>query len=141
MLGRCTGTQIYINDPPIGLSFSFVGGLPAMIAPNTPQVVTVDANGIGGVTAAAGTGQLYYSINNAPFQAITMSDSAPGQFQGTLPPMANCADGIRFYVSAQGSNGSTYSDPPAAPAGCPPARAPCGSFAQASLRPGCCAGR
>ena len=117
VVGRCTGTQIYINDPPIGLTFSFVGGLPSMIAPDTTQMVTVDANGIGGVTPVAGTGQLFYSINNAPFIAVAMSDSAPGQFQGTLPAMPNCADGIRFYVSAQGSNGSTYNDPPSAPGG------------------------
>ncbi len=117
VFGRCTGTQIYINDPPIGLTFAFVGGLTAMIPPNTPYQLTVDASGIGGVTATAGTGQLFYSINNAPFQSIAMSDSAPGQFQGTLPAMPNCADGIRFYVSAQGSNGTTYSDPPTAPVG------------------------
>lgn len=117
VVGRCTGTQIYMNDPPIGLTFTFVGGIPAMIAPNTPQQVTVDATGIGGVTAQAGTGVLFYSINNAPFQSIAMTDSAPGQFQATLPAMSNCADGIRFYVSAVGSNGSTYSDPPTAPAG------------------------
>jgi len=117
VVGRCTGTQVYINDPPIGLTFSYVGGLPAMIAPNTPHQLTVDATGIGGVTATAGTGVLHYSVNNAAFQTISMSDSAPGQFQATLPAMSNCADGVRFYVTAQGSNGSTYSDPPTAPAG------------------------
>lgn len=117
VVGRCTGTEVYMNNPPIGLTFSFVGGLPSMIAPNTPEVITVDGSGIGGITAVAGTGQLFYSVNNAPFVSMPMSDSGPGQFQGTLPAMPNCADGIRFYVSAQGSNGPIYSDPPAAPAG------------------------
>ncbi len=117
VVGRCSGTQVYICTPPIGLTFSFAGGLPAMIAPGVAQQVTVDAVGIGGVTAVPGTGELYYSINGAPFQAIAMADSGPSQFQATLPAMSNCADGIRFYISAQASNGSTYSDPPAAPAG------------------------
>lgn len=117
VIGRCTGTQIYINNPPTGLTFSYVGGLPALIAPGATQLITVDAAGTGGVTALAGTGQLHYSINNAPFQAVAMSDTAPGQFQGTLPAMPNCADGIRFYVSAQSSGGPTFSDPPSAPAG------------------------
>ena len=117
VVGRCTGTQIYINNPPVGLTFNFVGGLPAMILPGSSQTLTVDAVGIGGVTAVAGTGQLFYSINNAPFQAIAMSDSAPGQFQATLPAMPNCADGIRFYVSAQSSGGPVFSDPPSAPGG------------------------
>jgi hypothetical protein len=117
VVGRCTGTQVYICTPPIGLTFSFVGGLPSMIAPGVAQQVTVDAVGIGGVTAVAGTGELYYSINGAAFQSVTMADSGPSQFQATLPAMPNCADGVRFYVTAQASNGSSYSDPPAAPAG------------------------
>ncbi|MCK5940666.1 MAG: VCBS repeat-containing protein, partial [Planctomycetes bacterium] len=117
VVGRCTGTEVYMCVPPTGLTFAFVGGLPAMIPPGTARQITVDAAGIGGITPVAGTGELHYSINNAPFQTIAMADSAPGQFQATLPAMPNCADGVRFYVSAQGSNGSTYSDPPAAPAG------------------------
>ncbi|MFN3243696.1 MAG: FG-GAP-like repeat-containing protein [Planctomycetota bacterium] len=117
VVGRCTGTEVYMCVPPVGLTFAFVGGLPSMIAPGVAQQVTVDATGIGGVTPVAGTGELFYSINNAPFQSIAMSDSGPGQFQATLPAMPNCADGIRFYVSAQGSNGSVYNDPPAAPSG------------------------
>ena len=117
VVGRCTGTQVYMNDPPIGLTFQFVGGLPSMIAPGSTQTLTVDANGIGGVTPTAGTGELFYSVNNAPFTSVAMTDVAPGQFQAVLPAMSNCADDIRFYVSAQGSNGSAYSDPPSAPVG------------------------
>ena len=117
VVGRCTGTEVYICNPPTGLTFAFAGGLPSMIAPGVAQQVTVDATGIGGVTAVPGTGELFYSVNGQPFQSVAMSDSGPGQFQATLPAMANCADELRFYVAAQGSNGSTYSDPPAAPAG------------------------
>ena len=117
VVGRCTGTEVYICNPPTGLTFAFAGGLPAMIAPGIAQQITVDATGIGGVQPVPGTGELYYSVNGQPFQSVAMSDSGPGQFQATLPAMANCADELRFYVSAQGDNGSTYSDPPAAPAG------------------------
>lgn len=117
VVGRCTGTEVYMCDPPTGLTFAFAGGLPAMIPPGSTQQITVDATGIGGVTPVPGTGELYYSINGQPFQSVPMSDSGPGQYQATLPAMPNCADGIRFYVAAQGNNGSTYNDPPAAPAG------------------------
>ncbi|HEB54097.1 MAG TPA: VCBS repeat-containing protein, partial [bacterium] len=117
VVGRCTGTQVYINDPPTGLTFAFQGGLPAMIAPGVSTPLAIVATGIGGITPAAGTGQLHYSINGAAFQAIAMSDTGPGQYSATLPAMPNCADEIRFYVSVQGSNGTTYYDPPAAPAG------------------------
>lgn len=117
VVGRCTGTQVYICDPPTGLTFAFNGGLPAMIPPGVTRQVTVDATGIGGVNPVAGTGELYYSINGQAFQSVPMTDTAPGQYEATLPAMPNCADDIRFYVTAQGDNGQTYSDPPAAPAG------------------------
>ena len=117
VVGRCTGTQVYICDPPTGLAFAFSGGLPAMIPPGVARQLVVNASSIGGVTPVAGTGELHYSINGQPFQAVAMADSAPGQFTATLPAMPSCADDVRFYVSAQGSNGQTYSDPPAAPAG------------------------
>ena len=117
VVGRCTGTEVYMCNPPTGLTFAFAGGLPSMIPPGVTQQITVDATGIGGVTPVPGTGELYYSINGQPFQSIPMSDSGPGQYQATLPSMPNCSDGIRFYVSAQGNNGSSYNDPPAAPAG------------------------
>ncbi|MFK7739149.1 MAG: FG-GAP-like repeat-containing protein [Planctomycetota bacterium] len=117
IIGRCTGTEIWMNEPPIGVSFSFVGGLPSQVTPGQSTQLTVDASGIGGVMPAAGTGVLHYSIANGPWLTVAMSDSGPDQYQGSLPAVANCTDEVRFYVSAQGNNGTTYSDPPSAPAG------------------------
>ena len=117
VVGRCTGTQIYMNDPPAGLTFSFAGGLPTMITPGTTTTINVLADGLGAVQAVAGTGMLHYSINGAAFQSVAMSDTGAGQFQGTLPALPNCTDEVRFYVSAQGTDSVTYNDPPSAPAG------------------------
>ena len=33
ILGRCTGTEIYMNVPPIGLTFSYPLGLPLFVKP------------------------------------------------------------------------------------------------------------
>ena len=115
VVGRCTGTEIYINDPPTGITFGYAGGLPSMIQPSTPADVTVDITGIGGLTTVLGTGQLHYSVNGAAFQSVAMTENG-SQFSAALPAMA-CADAVRFYVSVQASNGQTYNDPPVAPAG------------------------
>jgi len=115
VVGRCSGSEVYINDPPTSISFSFVGGQPAMIDPNTAVDVTVDVVGLG-VSPVAGTGELFYAVGSQPFQSVAMSDNGAGQYTATLPTVA-CTETIRYYVSVQASDGQTYSDPPSAPAG------------------------
>jgi hypothetical protein len=117
VIGRCSGTQVWINQPPSGMTFQIAGGPPQLIAPGAAHPVAVTATGIGAVVPQAGSGRLHYSINNAPFQSVVMSDVGAGQFSASLPAMPNCADGIRWYVAVNGQNGTTYYDPPTAPAG------------------------
>ena len=114
VMGRCAGTTVWMNQPPIGITFAYPGGLPSFIAPGVAHTLNVTATGIGGVVPQAGSGRLWTSINNAPFTQSVMTDTGAGQYQGTLPAMANCADNLRFYVTANGQS-STYTDPPTAP--------------------------
>ncbi len=115
VIGRCNGTTVWINQPPIGLSFTYPAGLPSLIAPGAAQVLDVQATGIGGVVPQAGSGRLYSSVNGAPFTSIVMTDLGPGQYRGTLPVMPNCSDGLRFYVTVNGAGPVTFTDPPTAP--------------------------
>ena len=117
VIGRCSGTQVWINQPPAGMTFQIAGGPPQYIAPGAPRQIDVTCAGIGVVVPQAGTGRLHYSINNAPFTSVAMTDTGPGQFRGTLPAMPNCADGIRWYVAVGAQGGATYTDPPTAPGG------------------------
>ena len=117
VVGRCTGTQVWMNEPPTGMSFSFVGGLPSLIAPGVARTLTFNASGIGGVTPVAGSGKLFYSINGAAFQSINMTNSGPNQYTVQMPVMPNCADEMQFYVSVDDNNSTTHYDPPTAPAG------------------------
>ncbi|MCB9877879.1 MAG: VCBS repeat-containing protein [Planctomycetes bacterium] len=116
VVGRCTGTQVYVNNPPTGMTFAYQGGLPAMIPPGNVALLTVDANGIGGVTPGTGSGVLHYAVNGGAFQTSAMADNGSGTFIGQLPALG-CADQVSFYVSVQGSNSVTYTDPPTAPTG------------------------
>jgi FG-GAP-like repeat len=125
VIGRCTGTQVWINQPPTGISFTYTGGLPTLVTPGAPRQIDVVATGIGGVVPQPGTGRLFHSVNGAAFTQTTMTDLGAGQYRGTLPAM-NCADNVRFYVTVQGAGAVTFSDPPTAPAGFYPATAAAG---------------
>lgn len=115
VIGRATGTEVWINVPPIGVSFAYPSGLVPLIAPG--QLVTLDivATGIGGVVPAAGTGLLHWSLNGAAWATLPLRDEGPGRYSVKLPRLHACADQLRYYVSVQGTASGTYTDPPLAP--------------------------
>ena len=115
VIGRCTGTQVWINQPPTGMSFAYVGGLPSMLAPGSVRSLDVQATGIGGVVPQAGTGKVYTSINGGAFTMAPMADVGPGLYRATLPGMPACGGKLRFYVTAEGAGAVQFNDPPAAP--------------------------
>jgi hypothetical protein len=115
VLGQCTGTRVWINQPPLGIQFTVVGGMPALQPPGTPLTLDVVATGSGGVVPQAGTGRLWYSTNGAPFQSVVMADLGPGLYRGTLPATA-CTNITQLYFAADGQNSVTYTHPATAPA-------------------------
>lgn len=117
VIGRSTGTKIWINQPPIGLSFDYPGGQPALVAPGSIRTMDVHVTGIGGVTPVAGTGKVYTSINGAPFVMATMTDVGPGLYRTVLPAMPACSGNLRYYVTVDGSNAQTYTNPALGAAG------------------------
>ncbi|MFY9342727.1 MAG: FG-GAP-like repeat-containing protein, partial [Planctomycetota bacterium] len=116
VLGRCNGTTVWINQPPIGITFGYPNGLPAFVAPGPGPVLDVNATGIGLTVPQTGSGRLHWSVNGAAFQTAVMQDLAPGQFRASFPVTTQCADSLRFYVTVDSTTGTTYRDPPAAPA-------------------------
>ena len=96
VIGTCNGTKVWINDPPIGLEFSFVGGLPSRAAPGSAPPITVEAGAIGGVNPVPGSGVVWTSLNGAPFTPLPLADSGAGRYTATLPSLPSCADELRF---------------------------------------------
>jgi hypothetical protein len=117
VIGRCTGTEVWINQPPTGVVFTYPGGLPSMISPGAIRYLDVVATGIGGVVPQPGTGKLFASVNGGAFVQYPMADIAPGQYRVLLPNLPNCADELHFYVSVDSQSAATYRDPPTAPVG------------------------
>ena len=115
VIGRCTGTDVWINQPPTGITFSYVGGLPTMLAPGSLRSITVQATGIGATVPQAGSGRLFTSINGGAFTQVTMTDSGPGLFTAALPAMPACGGRLRFYVTVRDQNAVVFSNPATAP--------------------------
>ena len=115
VIGRCSGTTVWINQPPVGLTFSYPQGLPSLIQPGAPQTITVHAAGLGTTAPLAGSGRCYVSVNGAAFQMTPMLDLGPGQFRATLPALS-CTQDVRFYFTVDSTAAVTYLDPPGAPA-------------------------
>ena len=116
VIGRCSGTTVWINQPPTGIGFSFPAGLPTFVPHGAPVVIDVNALGIGLTVPQTGSGRVYWSLNGSPFQSAVMADLSPGHFRATLPALPQCSDGMRFYVTVDSTTGTTYRDPPTAPA-------------------------
>jgi hypothetical protein len=115
VIGRCTGTQVWINQPPIGMITTYPQGLPAYITPNQPHQFQVQFTGVGNTVPTADTGSLFISVDNQPFTSSPMTHLGGNLYQASLPSV-DCADRVQFYVSVQ-TNGPAFTDPPNAPTG------------------------
>ncbi len=108
---------ILINDIERGLfvvrlgllNISFEGTIPTTLAPSTPTPVTVKiAEELS--TLDPQTVTLHVSVNGSGFSDIPMTDAGAGLFTGNIPGAA-CLDSIKFYVSAQSTDGRTFTGP------------------------------
>ena len=115
VLGRCSGTQVYINQPPIGLTFSYPQGLPFFMAPGQALTFQVQVGSIGGAVPAAGSAMLHYRLPGGSWTSAAMTDLGGNLYEATLPALTNCGDTVDFYVSAQTTGSQTYTDPSNAP--------------------------
>ncbi len=115
VIGRCSGTQVWINSPPIAVAFSYPGGLPGFIVPQQTTEFTVDIDPTGD-TIEPGTPAIFVSSNRGAFVETLLTPLGGTQYTATLPA-GECADRFDFYLSAQLSGGLTFFDPPSAPGG------------------------
>ncbi len=115
VVGKCSGTQVWINSPPIEIAFDYPKGLPDMVAPQVPSDFVVQLTPVGD-TIVPGSTQLFVAINDGAFTAVPLVHQSGNEYSGTLPA-AQCADRYAFYISAQVTSGLTFTDPPSAPSG------------------------
>ncbi|MEM7228415.1 MAG: FG-GAP-like repeat-containing protein [Planctomycetota bacterium] len=115
IVGRCNTTEVYMNNPPIGLTFLYPNGRPVFIEPSTTTTFDIELNAIGGSTVEPGSGQLFVSIDGGPFNPAVTVDQGGNMYEAQIPGV-DCAEDVRYYVEAELVGGGTFTDPAGAPA-------------------------
>ena len=114
ILGRCIGTQIWINSQEvISVTFEYPGGLPQFITPDVTTELTIDIIASG--DTLLGTPSIFISSNKGAFIETALTLIEGSQYSADLPA-GQCSDRFDFYLQAQLSGGLTFTDPATAPA-------------------------
>ncbi|MCH2142831.1 MAG: FG-GAP-like repeat-containing protein [Phycisphaerales bacterium] len=115
VMGRCDTTEVWINQPPVGLVFAWTGGIPSYLPPGMPMTVGFEVQSIGGVQIEAESGQLWFRVAGGAWVEVLLSDLGGNFYSGELPAV-DCAESLEFYASARTDDGTQYNDPAVAPA-------------------------
>jgi cytochrome c551/c552 len=115
VLGKCSGTKVYMNQPPAGLLFSYPSGLPYFVRPDIGAEFLIQVSGQPGAVPQPGTGMLFVSVNNGPFTNVPIFHLGNNLYAGRLPG-GTCTNRLRYYLRAQSTVGGIFYDPPTAPA-------------------------
>ena len=98
---------------PKRLNMSLPDGAPDLIPPGEPTEVNISITD-GTENFVTGTGLLHYRYEGDTYHTCPLTETGKGQFIATLPSPL-CSATPEFYISAEGSMGSTINCPPAAP--------------------------
>ncbi len=112
VLGKCSGTQVWMNEPLAGVAFRYPAGLPLFVDPGTGQTITVDLVGIGDGVPEPATLRGFVSIDHGPFQETAVVDVGDHSYEVTLPAIPGCAGRMAFYFTAENTEGMPFVDPP-----------------------------
>jgi len=83
-----------------GIAFNYPDGLPELLSPGTDTMITVNVVATGNGVPVSGTGQMHYSINDAPFVTVNMTEGLPHEYTVMLPAVG-CDESLRYYFSAE----------------------------------------
>jgi len=110
VIGRCNSTEIWIQDAPTGIVFTYPNGIPGFILPDTETAFLISTQVLGGGHIDALTAII--TIRSDGTQTIyPLNFLGKNQFEATLPATA-CAVGLDFKISVSLQDGTTFSDPP-----------------------------
>lgn len=112
--GSTTTGIVEAFDMPSFAVFTYPEGIPEQLTPDVETTFKVAVEGLGPIAPISGTGELHYSINGGPTTSVPMVETAPNEYDVTLPA-ASCFDGLAFYISVE-TTGGVETDPAGAPA-------------------------
>ncbi len=114
VIGTCSGTAVWMSQPPLSIAFGYPQGVPSEVALDGGTEVQVQLAATGD-TLDPDSPTLHVSINGGGFSPIAMTDAGGNVFGADLPGGA-CLDRLAFYLSAELASGAAFTDPPDAPA-------------------------
>jgi hypothetical protein len=114
ILGKCDGTQIWINQPPDGLIFTYPSGLPAFLPPDAGTEILVQVSATGEGAPEPGTGRMHLSADGGPFLESALEPLGPDLYRATIGAF-ECGHRVDFYFAAELAGGGAFTDPPSAP--------------------------
>jgi hypothetical protein len=96
------------------IRFEYPAGRPELVSPTGSTLLNVNLVPLLGAPAP-NSGELFYSVDSAPFTMVPMTENMPNQYSVQMPAAA-CGSNVRFYLRAGLQGGGTQTDPPTAPA-------------------------
>ena len=111
VMGRCDSTEIWIQDAPTGVIFSYPNGLPGFIPPNQSTIFVLSTQAVGGghVDPTTATITIREDGNSTKYP---MTSLGKNQFEASLLA-GDCATELEFFVSVTlTGGGGTFTDPP-----------------------------
>lgn len=114
VIGTCSGTSVWIRQPPVGVSYIYPGDIPALVSPNGSTEIAVEIEAVGGTLDPASP-QVHVSVDGGAFAATPLTLISGNLYTASLG-VQQCLDRVRFYFGAQHVGGAIFNDPPDAPA-------------------------
>ena len=111
VMGRCDSTEVWIQDAPTGVIFSYPNGLPGFIPPNQSTIFVLSTQAVGGghVDPTTATITIREDGNSTKYP---MTSLGKNQFEASLLA-GDCATELEFFVSVTlTGGGGTFTDPP-----------------------------
>jgi hypothetical protein len=111
VMGRCNSTEVWIQNSPTGIVFTYPNGLPGFITPDETWTFQVDATLVGQGQIDPTNAALTVRTNGTDEQTFSMIALGDNLFEATLPATP-CAVSLEFKISVSIESGATFVDPP-----------------------------
>lgn len=109
VIGRCTGTQIWINQPPYNIAFAFPNGQPELVAPGGTTLVTRVVPT--GDTLVTDSVRLIGTVGDSDEAFdIQMVNIGGANFAADLPG-GDCGELVAYRVVAELAGGAAFGAP------------------------------
>jgi hypothetical protein len=103
-------TAVGVSMPSPYLTFTYPGGTPSLLTPNTPTTFDFNVAATYDGSVVSGSGGLYYRIDGGTIEPSPATELAPGHFQVTLPGV-NCGHKIEYMVEAYETTTGQFLNP------------------------------